>query len=39
MTGWRMLFEKKRDGKIHMLYIANHNNYENRLAMIKNRKK
>ena len=39
MTGWRILFEKKRDGKIHMLYIANHNNYENRLAMIKNRKK
>ena len=39
MTGWRMLFEKKRDGKIHMLYIANNNNYENRLAMIKNRKK
>ena len=39
MTGRRFLFEKKRDDKIHLLYFANHNNYENRLAMIKNRRK
>jgi hypothetical protein len=34
-----MLFEKKDDDKFHLLYIANHNNYENRLAMVKNRRK
>ena len=39
MTWRRMLFEKKNDDKFHLLYIANHNNYENRLAMIKNRRK
>ena len=39
MTGRRLLFEKKRDGKIHLVCLANHNNYEDRLAMIKNRKK
>ena len=38
MTGRRLLFEKKRDGKIHLICLANHNNYEDRLAMIKNRK-
>ena len=39
MTWRRMLFEKKDDDKFHLLYIANHNNYENRLAMVKNRRK
>ena len=38
-TGWRLLFEKKRDDKFHLLCLANHNNYENRLAMVKNRRK
>ena len=39
MTGRRLLFEKKRDGKIHLICLANHNNYEDRLARIKNRRK
>ena len=34
-TGWRILFEKKKDGNLHFVCFANHNNYEDRLAMLK----
>jgi hypothetical protein len=39
MTGRRLLFEKKKDDKFHVLCFANHNNYEDRLAKIKNRRR
>ena len=38
-TGRRLLFEKKRDDKIHLLCAANHDKYEERLAKTKNRRK
>ena len=39
MTGRRLLFEKKKDDKFYVLCFANHNNYEDRLAKIKNRRR
>ena len=38
-TGWRILFEIKKDNKLHLLCFANHNYYLDRLAKTKNRKK
>ena len=35
MTGWRILFAKKKDGNLHFVCFANHNNYEDRLAKLK----
>jgi hypothetical protein len=34
-TGWRILFSKRKDGSLHFVCFANHNNYEDRLAMLK----
>lgn len=35
MTGWRLLFAKRKDWNIHFVCFANHNTYEDRLAMLK----
>lgn len=35
MTGWRILFAKRKDGNLHFVCFANHNNYEDRLAKLK----
>ena len=35
MTGWRILFTKKRDGKLHFVCFGNHDYYEDCLAKLK----
>lgn len=34
-TGWRILFAKRKDGNLHFVCFANHNNYEDRLEKLK----
>ena len=34
-TGWRILFTKKKDGNLHFVCFAKHDNYEDRLAKLK----
>jgi hypothetical protein len=34
-TGWRILFSKRKDWKLHFICFGNHNYYEDRLAMLK----
>ena len=34
-TGWRILFEKRLDGKLHFICFGNHDYYEDRLAKLK----
>lgn len=35
MTWWRLLFTKGKDGNLHFVCFANHDTYEDRLAMLK----
>jgi hypothetical protein len=34
-SGWRILFTKKKDGNLHFVCFAKHDNYEDRLAKLK----
>ena len=34
-TGWRILFEKRKDGNLHFVCFGNHDYYEDRLAKLK----